>query len=51
MRGLTALPEGERFRLLQYLTRHRERHIYVSELPSGALIIETVEQTSLDESA
>lgn len=51
MRGLVALPEEERFRLLQYLARHREHHMYVRELPSGALIIETVEQSPLDESA
>jgi len=51
MRALTALPDEERFRLQQYLARHRERHMFVSELPSGALIIETVEQTPLNESA
>lgn len=51
MRGLVALPEEQRFRLLQYLARHREQHMFVSELPSGALIIETVEQSPLDEGA
>jgi hypothetical protein len=51
MRGLTALPEEERFRLLQYLSRNRERHIYLSELPSGALIMETVEQSELNETS
>jgi hypothetical protein len=51
IRALVALPEEERFRLLQYLARHREQHMYVRELPSGALIIETVEQSPPDESA
>jgi len=51
MRGLVALPDEERFRLLQYLAHHREHHMFVSELPGGALVIETVEQSPLDESA
>lgn len=51
MRGLIALSDDERCRLQQYLARRRERYLYVRELPSGALILDTADETRLDESA
>lgn len=45
IRALVSLPEDERFRLLQYLSRHREEHMYVREEPSGALVIDSVERS------
>jgi len=50
MRALISLPEDERFRLLQYLSRCRDQHIYVREMPGGALVIDTVERSGIDES-
>jgi len=51
MRGLGALPEGDRRRLSAYLARHCPGGLRVRQLPSGALILEAVHETRLDESA
>jgi len=51
MRGLGALPEGDRTRLRTYLARHCPGQLRVRQLPSGALILEAVDETRLDESA
>jgi len=48
MRALVSLPEDERFRLLQYLSRRRDQHMYVREAPNGELVIDTVERTGID---
>jgi len=51
MRGLIALPDDERFRLQRYLACRRGRRLHVRETPNGALIIEAVDETRLDDSA
>ena len=51
MRGLGALPEGDRRRLSAYLARHCAGGLRVRQLPTGALILEAVDETRLDESA
>lgn len=50
MRSLTALPDEERFRLQHYLACRRSRRLHVRELPSGALILDAVDETRFDES-
>jgi hypothetical protein len=49
MRGLIALADEERFRLQQYLARRRGRRFYVRELPTGALVLETAEESAREE--
>jgi len=51
MRGLGALPEGDRRRLTAYLARHCADGLRVRQLPAGALILEAADETRLDESA
>jgi len=51
MRGLGALPEGDRRRLSAYLARNCPGQLRVRQLPSGALILEAIDETRLDESA
>ena len=51
IRGLGALPDCDRFRLSAYLARHCPGGLRVRQLPSGALILEAMHETRLDESA
>ena len=51
MRGLGALPEGDRRRLAAYLARHCPGPLRVRQLPTGVLILEAADETRLDESA
>jgi hypothetical protein len=51
MRGLGALADDDRNRLQEYLVRHRQELLRVRELPTGALILELKDKTSLDKSA
>ncbi len=50
MRGLGALADDDRRLLNAYLARHRDR-LRLRKLPPGALILEVVDETRLDESA
>jgi hypothetical protein len=52
MRGVGALSDDDRNRLRDYLARHSKARLHVREMPrSGALILELVDETSLDKSA
>ncbi len=51
IRGLGALPEGDRRRLTAYLARRCPGPLRVRTSPTGALILEAADETRLDESA
>jgi hypothetical protein len=51
LRGLGALPEDDRNRLQEYLVHYRQARLRVRELPTGALILESADETRFDESA
>jgi hypothetical protein len=48
MRGLGSLPEDERQRLLEYLSRHDQKRLRVRQSPTGTLILEFVDEIPFD---
>jgi len=51
LRALAALSGDDRSRFEEYLSRHHQGGLRARELPTGALILESADETRLNESA
>jgi hypothetical protein len=51
MRGLAALPDGDRQVLRDYLARHSHKRLGLRQLPTGAVVLAFTDRTPLAETA